>query len=281
MRASSRSPRRRACSFSPGVESGAPAVDLSAADFDIKESGVARQIVAVRHADEPMRVVVLVDNSDAAVVMEGQLRAGLHALVDGLPDSAEVALVTVAGGYELRLAPTTSRQRVASSIDGLHGETGMGTLVAKSLLEAETRVTRNAADRWPVFVIVSTDAAENPTMVKQVEFDALSDRLQRAAATVHAVVLTGGAGNSGASKLLDTMARNLTENSGGLFQDITNSRGLRDALTATAARMMADWQRISAGYEIEYAGSGRGDAPVEVGTSRPGVSLVPSLRRVP
>jgi hypothetical protein len=172
---------------------GAAAEDLSVADFNVQENGAACRVMGVRHGTAPMRVVVLVDNSDAIAI--DPLRKSLRELISRVPDDAEVGLATIAGGgYDLQVAPTLDRPRLEKSVNSLDSDGG-GPHVAESLMQADAALFRDRVDRWPVFVLVTADSGVNTMAVKQIEFDALSNHLQAVAASVHAAVLVD-AGNS-------------------------------------------------------------------------------------
>ena len=253
--------------------------DLSAADIDVKENGATCRLLEVRHGNEPLRVVVLVDNSDAIAI--DPLRKGLRELLSRIPADAEIGLATIAGGgYDLRVAPTLDRPRLEKSVSSLYGDGG-GPRVAESLMQADKALFQDRTDRWPVFVLVTADSGVNTMAVKQIEFDAFSNHLQVVAASVHAVVLAD-AGNSQGARVLNSLATNLTENTGGLFEEISNTRTLADTLARVGDRIASDHKRMAAGYELEFVGAppGPGTA-LEVGTAREGVTLLPSLRRVP
>ena len=253
--------------------------DLSAADFDVKENGTACRVIRVRHGSEPMRLIMLVDNSDAIAI--DPLRKGLREFISRIPADAEIGLVTIAGGgYDLRVAPTPDRSRLEKGVNSLYSDGG-GPRVAESLMQADTALFRDRADRWPVFVLVTADSGVNTTAVKQIEFDAFSTHLQAVAASVHAVVLAD-AGNSQGARVLNALATNLTQNTGGLFEEIANTRTLADTLAKVGERIASDHKRMAAGYELEFVGVPPGPgAALEVGTARDGVTLLPSLRRVP
>jgi hypothetical protein len=258
---------------------GAVMEDLSVADFNVQENGAACRVIGVRHGTAPMRVVVLVDNSDAIAI--DPLRKSLRELISRIPDDAEVGLATIAGGgYDLRVAPTLDRPRLEKSVNSLDSDGG-GPHVAESLMQADAALFRDRVDRWPVFALVTADSGVNTMAVKQIEFDAFSNHLQAVAASVHAVVLVD-AGNSQGARVLNALATNLTQNTGGLFEQISNTRTLADTLAKVGERIARDHKRMAAGYELEFVGAppGPGTA-LEVGTARDGVTLLPSLRRVP
>ena len=57
---------QRAMYVSALDDAGAPVADLGPADFVVREDNVAREVLKVEPADEPMQIAVLVDTSQAA-----------------------------------------------------------------------------------------------------------------------------------------------------------------------------------------------------------------------
>src|SRR5262245_43548232 len=62
-------------------EAGAPVPDLGPSDFIVREDRVAREVLRVAPATDPMQVAVLVDNSQAATAGIPEIRGGLHDFV--------------------------------------------------------------------------------------------------------------------------------------------------------------------------------------------------------
>ena len=87
------------------------------------------------------------------------------------------------------------------------------------------------------------------------------------AVTIHAVQLSTRGGSA-----ITSMATNLTQNTGGVFEVINASSGLDDALTNLASRMNAHYERVSNWYRVLYE---RPDPPgtrLTAGvTARPGI----------
>jgi hypothetical protein len=59
-------------------QAGAPILDLGPGDFQVQEDGLVRPIVRVGLANDPMRVALLVDNSDAASRALVHIRTALN-----------------------------------------------------------------------------------------------------------------------------------------------------------------------------------------------------------
>src|SRR5205814_3613931 len=70
-------------------EAGAPVPDLGPADFIVREDNVAREVLRVAPADEPMQVAVLVDTSQGARNTIQFMRQELPAFVTALTNPNE------------------------------------------------------------------------------------------------------------------------------------------------------------------------------------------------
>ena len=57
-------------------KAGAPVPDLGPADFIVREDNVAREVLRVAPATDPMQIAILVDNSQAAAQLHPRLSAG-------------------------------------------------------------------------------------------------------------------------------------------------------------------------------------------------------------
>src|SRR5581483_1939651 len=86
--------------------SNAPVQNLTTADFQVKENGVERTVVrAVLH--QPLRLALMVDNSDGAAQAIAPLRTGVHAFLDAIPPEVEVILLTTGRQLRIRVPATT------------------------------------------------------------------------------------------------------------------------------------------------------------------------------
>src|SRR5581483_5752522 len=81
-------------------EAGAPVPGLGPSDFVVREDNVAREVLRVAPAEDPMQIEILVENSQAARNYINDLRTALPPFVEKLtaPNAAgrknEVGLVT-------------------------------------------------------------------------------------------------------------------------------------------------------------------------------------------
>src|SRR5581483_9110779 len=92
--------------------SGAPIKDLGATDFGLIEAGKARKISRAALGGGPIRILFLVDSSDAISKVINPWRSGLQALIDAAPDADEMALVSMGRQMRIRVQPTIDRKKV-------------------------------------------------------------------------------------------------------------------------------------------------------------------------
>src|SRR5712671_6223497 len=89
---------QRAMYVSVVNESGAPVPDLGTADFVVREDNVAREVLRVEPAVDPMQIAVLVDTSAASRDNISHMRQALPSFVAALTDGPagqrnEVAII--------------------------------------------------------------------------------------------------------------------------------------------------------------------------------------------
>ncbi|MBW8867197.1 MAG: VWA domain-containing protein, partial [Acidobacteria bacterium] len=117
---------------------GGPVGDLTAADFQLTEGGVARVVSRAGPAKDPMRIALFLDTSDAAAPALSHMRAGAIAFLDALPPEDEVLLVTTGRQARVRVPPTTDRRKLKDAAGGLFGD-GAGTVLMDGLMEVDER----------------------------------------------------------------------------------------------------------------------------------------------
>jgi len=237
-------------------KSGAPIKGLGPSDFGVIEGGIARKVVAATYGGLPLRILFLVDTSDAVSRIPNQLRAAMQAFIDGVPAEDEIALVTMGRQLRIRVQPTVDRKKLNDAARTIFADGG-GTVLLDSLLEGYERVLQRAETRAPMIVFLTTDGPETSTSVREEEFNKFVAVLVGRGAVVHAVMLenTGAvsaATSSASSGTQSVVALNLTGNTGGRLEAVAAATALPDKLKATAQliadrrRKMADW------YQVDY-----------------------------
>src|ERR1700681_4490345 len=79
-------------------EADAPVSDLGPSDFLVREDNVAREVLRVAPADEPMQIAVLVDNSQAARDYIRDIRVGVESFVNEMTNGTkhEISIIALA-----------------------------------------------------------------------------------------------------------------------------------------------------------------------------------------
>src|SRR5688572_15517059 len=113
-------------------QSGAPVPNMGPADFIVREDNVAREILRVERATDPMDIAILLDNSVAAAEAVPQMRRALPAFLDALMAPApagqrnQVAIITLAGRPTILADYSIERAPLDKALGRLWEETFVG-----------------------------------------------------------------------------------------------------------------------------------------------------------
>ena len=227
-------------------EAGAPVPDLGPADFLVREDKVAREVLRVAPADEPMQIALLVDNSQAA--------AQLH---PRHPRSASKAFVTrdAETGPSIRsrssrsaerptiLADNSSdREKAIKGVNRIFEQAGSGMYLLDGIIETSQGFKKREAQR-PVIVAIATEGPEFSSR----RWEDVVKPLVDVGATLHVIVL--GLPSNDISE--DARNRGLVldegpRRSGGRRTSLLASSALPDELKRLAAELKHQ-------YRITYA----------------------------
>lgn len=247
---------------------GAPVTDVRASEFDVREDGATRAIAKAALAQDPMRIALMLDTSDAAASALTHMRAAVANFLDALPPEDEVILITTGRQMRVRVPPTTDRKKLKDAAAGLFTD-GAGTVLMDGLLEIDERFYKKSEDRWPVFVIFTSDGTESSTGSREKEFMKWTPMLGPRGITVHAFVLKTPKG----SGMPDVVVENLTHNTGGRYDVMNTTTALPDKMKALGEQLALDHRNMSAWYELDFQTDATELAPVNVAVQRDGVRL--------
>jgi VWFA-related protein len=129
-----------------------PVPNLTAADFELTDSGVAQQIEVISLRDLTVDVIVVLDTS-ASLGDDGlrHLLSATDTLIGGLRDGDRAALVTFSRGVMMQSALTPDHDRVRGILNGLKSEG------ATSVIDATYAATtlRTQSDRSALMLVFS------------------------------------------------------------------------------------------------------------------------------
>jgi hypothetical protein len=219
-----------------------------------------------------MRIGLVVDSSEVADKMLNQIRAGLRALFDAVPQGTEVAMMTTGRQARLRMAPTSDPKKLSDAASSFFGDGG-GTAALDGVMESYSRFLRRVEARWPVMVFITTDGPVTGT-VREDEFERFLKELQGSGVVAHAVVVsTRGNG------VPTIVAINVTQVTGGSYEAIAAATALPDKMKALGERLAGQFRQAASQYRVEYLSETKAPLAVEVGVTRTGLKLSVTDRR--
>ena len=259
-------------------QGGDSVTDLTPEDFTVMEDGVQCAIVSAELGTRPMKIALLMDNSDMLNQASAltSLRGGLDAFLTSLPEQHEVALATIGGNIQWRIDFTTDRDELRESAGEIFVRGGAGPVLLDGIKETWERRFEDE-ESWPIFVVVVTDSAESSGNMNQNEYAELVNELISKGVTVHIMLLStrGGSG-------VTDYAINLTDNTGGLYEAFGAGTRLATALPELATRLGDHYDEVSLRYRVIYERPDPPGASVSVGVARAGVVAEPFIdRRMP
>jgi hypothetical protein len=179
-----------------------------------------------------MRILLLVDSSSAVSSMLNDFRAGLRALASGLPEDAEVGLVSTGGQIRIRAAPSTDRERLHTAIANFAPDGGANAFL-DTLLEADERLLRSAPTHRSVIVVLTTDTGEARGEPRVDDYNEFVRDFAARGGVAHAVVV-GGKGRG----VISDIAMNIADNTDGTHEIVVISNAVPDRMKAVAARLV-------------------------------------------
>ncbi|MBX3298369.1 MAG: VWA domain-containing protein [Acidobacteria bacterium] len=203
---------------------------LTAADFEVTENGVAREIVSVERSTAPFNLVLLVDVSGSVENYVNFIRKAARAFVDTVEKDDKVAIVIFNDDVKVLSDLTTDKKRLSASLDSFDagGATAYYDALAYTLADTlrPLRGERSA-------IVVLTDGDDNRSFLA---FDSLAGAIEESGALIYPLYVPSGliaAAASGASidpmrnKYMSLSARSegegekLAKISGGVYYPIS------------------------------------------------------------
>ena len=243
---------------------GGPVTGLTAADFVVREDGVSREVLKAAPATEPMQIMVVIDDSQAATQATQPLREGLAAFVAQLKGRAEIGLVTVADRATSLVPYTTDTAALEKGINRIFPRAGSGAYLLDGIMDVSRGLERRRAAR-PVIVAITFEGVEYSNL----HYQEVLKALDASGAALHVLA----AGSPSASMADEIRNRNMviaegTERTGGRRDQVLTPSFLAEALPRLAAELRNQ-------YTVTYS---RPDAlippeKIQVSVSRPGVTV--------
>lgn len=177
----------RALYVSAVTDAGAPIPDLGPADFIVRDDNLAREVLAVEPAIEPMQIAILVDTSQGARDQISHMRTALPPFVKALVGGEvrhEVSIVAIGERPTVLTNYTFSPSELQKGIDRIWSMRGSGAYLLDGILEVGEGFKKRGARR-PVIVAVLSEGPE----LSSRQHDQVLDSLRANGVAFHAITM--------------------------------------------------------------------------------------------
>jgi VWFA-related protein len=221
---------------------GMPVLDLTPADFTVKEGGKEREIVKVMPATARMHIALMVEER---LLGDGGVRNGLFEFVKRMQPVSDTALIAIGIRNKTIVDYSNDLNVFASSIMNLSMNPPKETSVAEGILDIGKSLEKERPAR-PVVVVVAVSGGQSGGA----SANEVLNQLRQSGATMSAVTITAGESAVGLGQLGESSNREQV-----LGDGAKQSGGRRIEIPATAAVPKALQQiagDLNAQYAIEY-----------------------------
>lgn len=253
-------------------DAGAPVRGLSASDFVVREGGLAREVLRISPATDPLQIAVLVDTSQAIENDILHLRPALTAFVKEMAGKNELALIGFGERPTLIVDYTRDSARLEKAAGSLFARPESGAYLVEAIIDASRGLARRKAAR-PVIVSI---LAAGPEFSER-HHQAVLDELRESHATYYSLTINRrNVPTDSSAQELEMVLSEGPKLTGGRREDLLTAMALNDQLRTLA-------NELNNQYLIVYARP-RTLIPaetVEVSASSKRPNLRVRARRVP
>ena len=224
---------------------GAPIPDLGPSDFIVREDNMAREVLKVEPAVEPMQIAVLVDTSQGARDDISHMRTALPGFIKTLTTGDvknEVAIIAIGERPTVFTNYTFSQVELKKGVDRIWSMQGSGAYLLDGIIEVCQGFKKRGAQR-PVIVAILSEGPE----LSNRQHDQVLDPLRASGAAFHAITL----GRPSSSLSDETRNRNMVldegpRQTGGRREELLTSMALDAKLTQLG-------DELTHQYKVTYA----------------------------
>jgi VWFA-related protein len=222
---------------------GTPVQGLTAADFVVRENGVAREVLRAAPATDSLRVAVLVDTSQEMRYDVIDMRQSVRRFINDVDRRHEVALIAFGGPPTVLVDYTRDIKRLEASVTRLIAKPGTGSYLLSAIIDT-SRAFRKRRDLRRVMVIITAQGPE----FSEIGYQTVLDYVLESGAPMHSYVLMrqGVSPTDAAAQEVElTLARG-TSLTGGRREDLLSAMSMTPRLQSLALELNHQ-------YEVVYA----------------------------
>lgn len=234
---------------------------LTSGDFVVRENGVGREILSAGPATDPLRIAVLIDNSQE---MRGDLidlRQALRGFLNELDRRHEVAIIGFGGPPTVLTDYTSDLKRLETGVSRLVARPGTGSYLLSAIIETSRGFRKHRATRRVMVVIT----AQGPEF-SEISYQTVLDYVREGGAPLHSFVLMreGVSPTDAAAQEVEMTLAVGTNMTGGRREDLLSAMAMTPRLQSLATELNNQ-------YRIVYARPKALIPPktIDVGVRRP------------
>ena len=193
---------------------------------------------------DPLRIVILVDNSEWVREDMPPIRRGLQQFVDALPPNHELMLVTTGGEMNIRVQPTFDYLDVMEAVGEITHRPSGGNAMIGSVEEIHNRYLRTVERRYPMFVILTGDGADTSQRITSRSINEVMRGLTASSVIVNAVILS-----TSRVGLIRGVVLDMVKRTGGAQQSVVISSALPGRMKVIAQRIAEQYKKLSPGRD--------------------------------
>lgn len=189
---------------------------------------------------DPMRIALIVDNSQTFIDDTPQIRRALQQFVNSLPPNHELMLVTTGGQMNIRVQPTRDYLEILEAIREITRMRQGGNAMVGSVEEIYERYLRTAERRYPMIVILTGDGNDTSQRITDKGVNELLNGLTKTGVIVNGVLLT----SSGMS-LVRSIVMEMIKRTGGALESVIVATALPGRMKVMAGRVAQQYKQVS------------------------------------
>lgn len=235
--------RQRTMYVSVVDNKGQPVADVGPNDIIVREDNVAREVLRVQPATDPIEIALLVDTSTAARTFISDYRLAIPAFLNvvlGEESGGQnhVALIGIGERPTIFTDYTSDRKRLDTGLGRVFAQPDAGTYLLDALREVGQGLEKRKVQRSVIVALLS----EGPEL-SNLNWQTAIDRLKASGATFHALTI-GSPANFAQDRSMTLSVG--TKGSGGRYETVL----IPSALTQ---RLKDVGQEIVGQYRVTYA----------------------------
>jgi hypothetical protein len=194
---------------------------------------------------DPMRIVILVDNSQVLLNDLPLVRRGLQQFVNSLPPNHELMLVATGGQMNIRVKPTRDYLDVVESANAIQVMRSSGNALISSVQEIYDRYLRGVERRYPMLVVIAHNGPDMSQRVTKEGVNTLLQQLTASGVRVNALLLNPTANTSMiGSDLVRSFTVEMIKRTDGAFESASPATAATK-LKSLASRIAQQYRQLS------------------------------------